>query len=321
MSSTKYHGVILAAGHGSRMGPFGEHIPKPIAPICNVPLMGYQLRYLKRIGIDDVVVVIGHLGEKIKEALGDGADWGVRIRYVEQKERLGLAHAVGQLEAHLEDPFVLILGDIFFQINDPTLMLLEFERERETMAVLAVKEEPDIEALKKNFVVYLDESSHVKRVVEKPRHIPSQVIARGPQLKGCGLYVFDPAIFDAIRQTPRTAMRNEYELTHSIQILIDIGYGVSIAPVVEWDMNLTTISDLIVCNVLELRKHDLAQLCGENCEIPKGAVLEETVLGDGVKMLYPIRLTRCVALPGSVVEAESDCTDMLFTPEGALTAR
>ena len=54
-------------------------------------------------------------------------------------------------------------------------------------------------------------------MIEKPRYVDSQ-------LKGCGLYVFDPHIFDAIRRTPRTAMRDEYEITDSIQILINDGY-------------------------------------------------------------------------------------------------
>ena len=91
MNTPNYQGVILAAGHGSRMGPFGEQLPKPIAPICNKPLLAYQLEHMHALGIEDVIIVIGHLGHHISDTLGDGADYGVRIQYVEQKERLGLA--------------------------------------------------------------------------------------------------------------------------------------------------------------------------------------------------------------------------------------
>ena len=74
--------MILAAGHGSRMGPFGDAVPKPIAPVCNRPLLAYQLDHLRTIGIEDVVIVIGHLGHRIIQAMGDGSAYGVRIRYV-----------------------------------------------------------------------------------------------------------------------------------------------------------------------------------------------------------------------------------------------
>ena len=69
------------------MGPFGERVPKPIVPICNRPLLAYQLDYMRQLGIEDVIIVIGHLGHEIARTLGDGSDYGVRIRYVEQAER------------------------------------------------------------------------------------------------------------------------------------------------------------------------------------------------------------------------------------------
>ena len=98
--------------------------------------------------------------------------------------------------------------------------------------VLAVMEETDVDAVKKNFSVIMREDGDVKRVIEKPRHPPNM-------LKGCGLYLFDLPIFDAIRRTPRTAMRDEYEITDSIQILINDGYVTHHHPIAERDLNLT----------------------------------------------------------------------------------
>ena len=83
----------------------------------------------------------------------------------------------------------------------------------------AVKREPDLQAIKRNFIVMTEPDGKVTRVIEKPRHPRTD-------LKGCGIYLFDPAFFDAVRRTPRTAMRNEYEITDSIQIFIDDGYRV-----------------------------------------------------------------------------------------------
>jgi len=312
MAESVYQGVILAAGHGSRMGPFGERIPKPIAPICNTPLLVYQLEHMRGLGIEDVTIVIGHLGHRITQVVGDGSAYGVRIRYVEQEKRLGLAHAVGQLERHLNQPFLLILGDIFFEVPDLGMMVREFET-HDASAVLAVKEETDVEAVKKNFSVQLRGDGTVRRVIEKPRHVPNM-------LKGCGLYLFDLHIFDAIRRTPRTAMRDEYELTDSIQILIDYEYPVRVAPVVEWDMNITFIGDLLECCVHQLHGTGRSKLVGQDCRVAEGVELIDTVLGDGVEIDAPARLERCVVLPGVRLEAGADLRNAVVTPDGVLPA-
>lgn len=310
--SGRYQGVILAAGHGSRMGPFGDQLPKPIAPICNKPLLAYQLEAMARLGIRDVLVVIGHLGHRIIQTLGDGAEYGVNIRYIEQQKRLGLAHAVGQIELYVDRPFMLMLGDIFFEMSRLDDMLHTFETHH-AAAVLAVKEEPDMDAVRRNFSVLLRDNGTVRRVIEKPRRPPNH-------LKGCGIYLFDLPIFEAISRTPRTAMRDEYELTDSIQILIDYEYPVRIAPIVEWDMNLTHIGDLICCCIHQLRRTGASKLVGRDCRIAPGTSLIDTVLGDRVTIVRPVTLERCVVLADAVVDETGTVCDAVFTMEGKLDA-
>ena len=307
---SKYQGVILAAGHGSRMGPFGEMFPKPIVPICNKPLLAYQLEYMRQIGIHEVLIVIGHLGYRITQALGDGSAFGMQIRYVEQERRLGIAHAVGQLEPYVTRPFMLFLGDIFFELPDLQVMVDEMDQ-HDASAVLAVKEETDPEAVKRNFAVIQREDGTVRRVIEKPRHLPNM-------LKGCGLYLFDLPIFDAIRRTPRTAMRDEYELTDSIQILIDYDYPVRVSPVVSWDINVTFIGDLIRCSrhVLEKRRQKCA--VGEGCTLADGVELVDTVLGDHVTIAKPMRLENCVVLSGVDIRGGEGYLNCVITREGVL---
>lgn len=307
-----YLGVILAAGHGSRMGPFGEELPKPIVPICNKPLMAYQLEHLRGLGVTEVIVVIGHLGHHIIRAMGDGADWGVRLRYVEQEQRLGLAHAVGQLERHVDRPFVLFLGDIFFEVENLGALIATYETHRPA-AVLGIKNESDPEAVKRNFSVVLGEDGAVRRVFEKPRYIENT-------LKGCGIYLFDERIFDGVRRTPRTAMRDEYELTDSIQILIDYDYPVRAAEVVLWDVNITYIGDLIACCRHELRARGLTHLVGAECRIAEGVTLIETVVGDHAQIVKPAHLERCVVMPGVVLDDGLDHRDVVFTKTGPRSA-
>ncbi len=312
MPDGKYLGVILAAGHGSRMGPFGEEVPKPVAPVCNKPLLVYQIEHLRALGVTDILVVIGHLGHRITAALGDGSAFGVRLRYVEQERRLGLAHAVGQLETLVDRPFLLFLGDIFFEMDRPERLLAEFEASG-AAAALAVREETDVEAVRRNFSVRTDGDGRVLRVIEKPRFVESM-------LKGCGLYLFSLHIFDAIRRTPRTSLRDEYELTDSIQILVDLDLEVRAVPVVAWDMNLTYIGDLVACCRRRLSTLGMTSLTGEGCRVAPGTELVETVLGDGVEIRRPARLERCVVMPGAVLDDGANLSDMVVTRTARLQA-
>ncbi|MBN2310400.1 MAG: hypothetical protein JXR94_15610, partial [Candidatus Hydrogenedentes bacterium] len=268
------------------------------------------LEQMHALGILDVFVVIGHLGHLISQTLGDGSDYGVRIEYVEQQRRLGLAHALGQLEPHVGRPFLLMLGDIFFEIPEPHRMMDEMEAHG-AAAVLAVKEETDPEAVKRNFAVLLREDGSVRRVIEKPRHVTTL-------LKGCGLYLFDLPIFDAIRRTPRTAMRDEYELTDSIQILIDLDYRVWAAPVVKWDVNITYTGDLIECCQHQLRRLGKTSVVGQGCTLAEGVCLTDTVLGDRVVVRKPVALERCVVLDDVIVDTDQSCRDAVITKHGLL---
>jgi len=300
-----YQGVILAAGHGSRMGPFGEQVPKPIVPICNKPLLAYQLETMRAVGIEEIFIVIGHLGHRITQIIGDGSQFGVHVEYIEQQQRLGIAHAVGQLERLINRPFLLMLGDIYFEIDDLPSMFREME-EHGAAAVIAVKEETDAEAVKRNFSVQLRDDGTVRRVIEKPRHVPNL-------LKGCGLYLFDLPIFDAIRRTPRTAMRDEYELTDSIQILIDFEYPVRIARVVKWDVNVTFTNDLIACSLHQLKQRNLQHLIGDGCELANGVQLLDTVVGDRVAITRPATFERCVVMSDVTLDDGRDYREAVIT--------
>jgi glucose-1-phosphate thymidylyltransferase len=301
-------GVILAAGKGARMYPFSEHSPKPILPILNRPLLAHQLEVMRACGIRDVHVVVGHLGYLIASTLGDGSRFGVRVHFVEQESTLGLAHAVGALEAHVQTPFLLMLGDIHFHLKAPLGPLLEDVIDGRTNANLVSMYEPNPEMVRRNFVIQADDDGRVRRVIEKPRYVDSQ-------LKGCGLYVFDQHIFDAIRRTPRTAMRDEYEITDSIQILIDDGYVVTHKPIVERDLNLTKADDLLAINLLELARSGQPHLVGNNLDAPSGVIIESSVIGDGVVVRHPIRISNSVILSRVVVDSTTDLDSVVMNGE------
>jgi dTDP-glucose pyrophosphorylase len=303
-------GVILAAGKGTRIYPFSAELPKPILPVCNRPLLSYQLEILRRLGITEVIIVIGHLGHAIVSALGDGSQWGVSVRYVEQRETLGMAHAVGKLEPHIRSPFLLLLGDIYFSTRDMRPMI-DRVLAGEVNACLASKIESDPEMIRRNFAIIADQDGRVRRVIEKPRYVRSTV-------KGCGLYMFDQNVFDAIRRTPRTAMRDEYEITDSIQIMIDDGLRVYHSPVVDEDMNLTYPGDLLRLNRIELANRGLAALVADGVQLPDGMVVQGSVIGAGATFPVPIRLTNSLVFPGSQLGEPRDLDHVVVHGESIM---
>ena len=301
-------GVILAAGKGARMYPFSERSPKPILPILNRPLLAHQIEVMRECGISDVHIVVGHLGYQVASAFGDGSNYGVRIQFIEQESSLGLAHAVGALESRVQLPFLLMLGDIYFHLKAPLRPLCDQVLQGRINANLVSMYEPNPEMVRRNFVIQADEAGRVHRVIEKPRYADSQ-------LKGCGLYVFDPHIFDAIRRTPRTAMRDEYEITDSIQILINDGYLVHHHPIVERDLNLTKPDDLLTINLIELARSGLPRLVDESVSAPDGTSIDHSVIGKGVVITHPIRISHSVILPGVTVTATSDLDSVVMDGE------
>lgn len=111
--------VIMAGGKGTRLESLtrGE-IPKPMIPIKEKPLLLWQIEELKRYGIVDITMIIGHLGEKISEYFGNGEKFGVNIDYIIEDKPLGTAGAFYYLKDKLIDGyFLLVFGDIFFNID------------------------------------------------------------------------------------------------------------------------------------------------------------------------------------------------------------
>jgi dTDP-glucose pyrophosphorylase len=177
--------------------------------------------------------------------------------------------------------------------------------------VLAVKDETSIEAVRRNFVVREDDDGFVKRVIEKPQHPPSM-------LKGCGLYLFDPVFFDAARRTPRTAMRDEYELTDAIQIFVDDGHRVRAARVVRDDLNLSYPSDLLDINLKLLGAESFV---GKDVRLAPGCRVEHSVLLDGASVTHPIEIRDSLVFPGVTVTATSDVRRAIVTADGIIECR
>jgi len=121
--------VILAGGYGKRLRPLTEKIPKNLIPILNKPLIEWQISWLKNQGIREFVLLIGYLGDKLQEHLGDGSKYGVSIEYSREVVPLGTGGALFNAYDLLkdEDNFIMINGDIITNLNIKPLTSIEPE--------------------------------------------------------------------------------------------------------------------------------------------------------------------------------------------------
>ncbi len=109
--------VLLVGGLGTRLRPLTHQRPKALMPVLNRPLISYELELLARHGVRDVILAVSHGAAEIEAELGDGTQWGVRLRYVEEVEPLGTGGAIKNVEALIEGPFLAMNGDLIMDVD------------------------------------------------------------------------------------------------------------------------------------------------------------------------------------------------------------
>ncbi len=109
--------VIMAGGKGTRIAQINSEVPKPMIPILDKPILQYQIECLSKQKITDIYIVVGHLGQVIIDYFGDGSKYNVNIQYIVEKEPLGTAGALFLLKDKINEDFILLNGDIIFDID------------------------------------------------------------------------------------------------------------------------------------------------------------------------------------------------------------
>jgi len=108
---------------GTRLGELTKSVPKPMVLVKGKPFLEYEIALLKRSGLDDFVLCVGHLGERVESHFGDGREWGVKVRYSYDGPRLlGPAGALKKAERLLEDAFFVTYGDAYLRADYPAVM-------------------------------------------------------------------------------------------------------------------------------------------------------------------------------------------------------
>src|SRR5918998_6560119 len=109
--------VILVGGEGTRLRPLTSTVPKPVMPLVDRPFLAYMLEWLRGHGVDDVVISMGYLATAVRNVLGDGSAYNLRLRYVEEPEPRGTAGGLKYAESFLDERFFMLNGDVLTDMD------------------------------------------------------------------------------------------------------------------------------------------------------------------------------------------------------------
>ena len=279
-------GLILSGGKGTRLQPITFTSAKQLVPVANRPVLFYGIQAMADAGIEEIGIIIApETGDEIRETVGDGERFGVKITFIVQDEPAGLAHAVLTAEPFLgTDPFVMYLGDNLLQ-GGITDLVKAFE-DSSPDALILLTPVPDPE----HFGVAELHDGRVTRLQEKPAE-PKTDLAL------VGVYMFTAGIHDAARAI-EPSPRGELEITDAIQHLVDEGRRVEPHIVQGWWKDTGRLDDMLEANRLVLdtieRRID-GTLTDSTVDgrvvIEEGAVLERSsvrgpaIIGKGARLI------------------------------------
>jgi mannose-1-phosphate guanylyltransferase / phosphomannomutase len=186
--------VILAGGRGTRLGTLTEALPKPMVPICGKPLLEHQLGVLKRYGIDEVILSTGYRAEIVEEYFHDGKNFGVNISYAREDAPLGTAGALKSLEQELQDDFLVVYGDVLFDLNLTRLLALHKKHGSAGTLVLHPNDHPNDSDL-----VELDWKSRQVTAFHAKPHAPGRHYRN---MVNAGAYVLSPLVLEHLALAP-----------------------------------------------------------------------------------------------------------------------
>jgi mannose-1-phosphate guanylyltransferase len=191
--------VILVGGEGTRLRPLTSTVPKPVVPLVDRPFIAFMLEWLRRHGVDDVVMSCGFLATAVRNVLGDGSQYGLRLRFIEEPEPRGTAGALKYAADLLDERFLMLNGDVLTDI-DLSAQIAQHEATGAvgTLALVPV-EDPTAYGL-----VRLNDDHAVKEFVEKPS--ADQIDTR---LISAGAYVLERSILDLIPPDRNVSIERE----------------------------------------------------------------------------------------------------------------
>jgi NDP-sugar pyrophosphorylase family protein len=195
--------MILAAGKGTRLRPLTDSTPKPLVDVAGRPMIAFPLELLRRAGIDEVVINLHHLGDKIRAALGDGSAYGVRISYSVEDPILDTGGAIEAARTFLAGgTFAVANADVV--IDADLRHVIEFHRQHGATVTMVLR--PDPQAERKDDIG-IDATCRVRRFLGRDYEAAGTT---GERFLFASVHLFEPRVFDYLRPGVYSITRDIY---------------------------------------------------------------------------------------------------------------
>jgi NDP-sugar pyrophosphorylase family protein len=282
--------MILAAGFGTRLWPLTVGRTKPAIPFLNRPLIAYTIEYLKRYGVEDLIINLHHEPDSVRASIGDGALYGVRIDYsVEEPEILGTSGALDRVRDELcRETFLVINGKIITDIDLGAAIATH--RSRKALATLVLLQNHKRERFSE---VKITEDGRISEFAgfPGPGDPRSSILDPRSPLMFTGIHILEPGIFDYIPQGIFSdSVRDVYPKAMAECKII----AAHIAGDASSWRELSTIERYLTISLEYLRREGRDIIMDAGCEIGGGATVERSVLWKRVRVERGARLTECV---------------------------
>jgi len=285
--------MILSAGYGTRLWPLTEDRTKPALPILGKPLVGYVAEYLARFGCHEILVNLHHRPLSVRNALGDGSQFGVTLNYVEEPVILGTSGALDNARQLLDqETFVVINGKIITDIDLDAAM----ETHRQTRALATLVLLPNV--ARERFTIVETAGGLVKRFGGMPRQPESASATEDPPLMFTGIQILEPRIFHYI---PRHVFSHStvdvypQAIAKGERIAAHVGAG-------HW-YELSTIQRYLDISLRLLADQAQNVYVGNRSTIVASAAVSQTILWDDVRVEAGATVKRAILADGVRIQS------------------
>jgi len=335
--------VILVGGEGTRLRPLTATVPKPVVPLVDRPFIVYMLEWLRRHGVDDVIMSCGFLATSVRNVLGDGSQLGLRLRFVEEPEPRGTAGALKYAEELVDERFLMLNGDVLTDI-DLTAQIAQHEATGAvgTLALVPV-DDPTAYGL-----VPLNEDRSVRGFVEKPAadQIDTNLISAGayvlersvldlippgrsvsierevwPRLVGAGLYGFPADAYWLDIGTPERYLQGTFDILEgNVKTAVTERLGPTFVDVAEHvQVDGRIVPPALVergCRVKAGAHIGSLVVLGEGVTVGEGSTIERAVVLNGTEIGPRCTLRDCIVAAGVRIGEGSTVSDGAVIGEG-----
>jgi NDP-sugar pyrophosphorylase family protein len=319
MSTHITRAIILAGGQGSRLRPLTDWRPKPLLPVANVPMLEHIIQRMCDAGIKKIALATGYKAAAFQELIGDGKQFGVEIKHIEENEPLGSGGAIRfvaeQLPEYSQEPFVVSTADVLNDVNLESA--LQFHRQKSAAATIVCARVVNPEGFG---ICEMDEDGRLQKFLEKPK--PHETSSRWANI---ALWILEPQLLQCL---PQSFNRVEEELfpqlireSAAVYAFCHEGYWLDVGTRERYlQAQQDTLQGCFSCemrgkNTCEYSYGSTTSLIENNVKIAPDVTLENSVIAEGVCIETGARIENSVLLEGANIGANTVIFNSVVGPE------